>query len=62
MDWMWSWIPNINLTSENSIDIPSSSSLAVNGHVSNTGIFVETLLFILKVSLSTNTIDKLFYL
>lgn len=46
---MWSWVPSVNLTSEVN-ELPLNSETAVTGHTLNTGIYVDTLFFILKVS------------
>lgn len=47
---MWSWVPSVNLSSE--IDqIPLSPETAISGHTLNTGIYIDTLLFILKVKI-----------
>lgn len=48
-NWMWSWVPSVNLTSEVN-ELPLNSETAVSGHTLNTGIYIDTLLFILKVS------------
>ncbi|XP_025418587.1 vacuolar protein sorting-associated protein 13B-like [Sipha flava] len=48
VDWMWSWVPNVNLSSEVN-ELPFSSEAAVSGHSLNTGIYIDTLLFIFKI-------------
>lgn len=49
VDWMWSWVPSVNLSSEVN-ELPLSYETAVSGHTLNTGIYIDTILFILKVS------------
>lgn len=52
---MWSWVPSVNLSSE--IDqIPLSPETAISGHTLNTGIYIDTLLFILKVKKINNNL------
>lgn len=46
---MWSWVPSVNLSNEVN-ELPISSEAAVSGHSLNIGIYIDTLLFIFKVS------------
>lgn len=47
---MWSWVPSVNLTSEVN-ELPLGPDSVISGHTLNTGIYIDTLLFILKVSI-----------
>lgn len=46
---MWSWVPSVNLTNEVN-EVPFSPESVVSGHILCTGIYIDTLIFILKVS------------
>lgn len=46
---MWNWVPSVNLTSEGN-DLPLSPEAGISGHTLNTGMYIDTLLFVLKVS------------
>jgi len=46
---MWNWVPSVNLSSEVN-DYSLSPEAVINGHTLNTGIYIDTLLFVLKVS------------
>jgi len=46
---MWSWVPSVNLTTEVN-EVPLSPESVVSGHTLNTGFYIDTLLFIFKVS------------
>jgi len=47
---MWNWVPSVNLTSEVN-DLSLSPEAAISGaHTLNTGIYIDTLVFVLKVS------------
>jgi len=46
---MWNWIPSVNLTTEvNDISLSPEASIS-GGHTLNTGIYIDTLFFVLKV-------------
>lgn len=47
---MWSWVPSVNLTSEIN-EVPLSLETVISGHTLNTGIYIDTLYFILKVNI-----------
>lgn len=47
---MWSWVPNVNLTSDVN-ELPLNTDTVTSGHTLNIGIYIDTLLFILKVSI-----------
>jgi len=51
---MWSWVPSVNLTSEVN-ESTLSPDTVVSGHTLNTGIYIDSLLFILKVSSVNNS-------
>lgn len=47
---MWNWIPSVNLNSEvNDLSLNPEVTIS-GGHTLNTGIYIDTLLFVLKVS------------
>lgn len=49
VDWMWNWVPSVSLTSEVN-DLSLSPETAISGgHTLNTGIYIDTLLFVLKI-------------
>lgn len=50
VDWIWSWVPSVNLTTEFN-EVPLSPDTVVSGHTLNTGIYIDTLYIILKVSI-----------
>jgi len=47
---MWNWVPSVNLTSEVNDLSPSSEAAISGGHTLNTGIYIDTLVLVLKVS------------
>lgn len=49
VDWMWSWVPSVNLTSEVN-EFTLGPNTLISGHTLNTGIYIDSLLFTLKVS------------
>jgi len=47
---MWNWVPSVNLTDEvNDLSLNPEAAIS-GGHTLNTGIYIDTLLFVLKVS------------
>lgn len=47
---MWSWVPSVNLAGDVN-EVPLNPETVVSGHTLNTGIYIDTLIFILKVSI-----------
>ncbi|XP_050421986.1 intermembrane lipid transfer protein VPS13B-like isoform X2 [Adelges cooleyi] len=51
VDWMWSWVPSVTLDNANINDASFSSiNSIIHGHTLSTGIYIETLLFIFKIT------------
>lgn len=47
---MWNWVPSVNLNSEvNDLSLNPEAAIS-GGHTLNTGIYIDTLLLVLKVS------------
>jgi len=47
---MWNWVPSVNLSSEVN-DLSLSPEAAISGgHTLNTGIYIDTLILVLKVN------------